>query len=337
MGFRFRKSKNFGPFRVNVSKSGIGWSVGGKGFRHTKRADGKTQNTYSIPGTGVSYVDVKDNNSNFSDLSSTSTNTQKPNMRNNKRPPKWLLIILAVLIYLLLLVSFPKVLGALTVLGGLGLFYYLFAKSSTFKGKHILIKIFTSVLLFGFMFFFGLGGLLSTTSDNISNENIAQNSSMTNDDKEDDQIFVEETNNKADDEDKLKEQQEAQQKAEEEAKLKAEQEAQQKAEEEAKLKAEQEAQQKANDEQIAKVKAQAEQKAKSEQATQSTPQPQSQQGSSSSSSSSSGQGLIKGNINSKGEKIYHVPGSTYYDRTDPERWFNTVEEAQAAGFRAPKK
>ncbi|WP_326513722.1 DUF4236 domain-containing protein [Clostridium intestinale] len=321
MGFRFRKSKNFGPFRVNVSKSGIGWSVGGKGFRHTKRADGKTQNTYSIPGTGVSYVDVKDNNSNFSDLSSTSTNTQKPNMRNNKRPPKWLLIILAVLIYILLLVSFPKVFGALTLLGGLGLFYYLFAKSSTFKGKHILIKIFTSVLLFGFMFFFGLGGLLSTTSDNISNENISQNSSMTNDDKEDDQIFVEETNNKSDEEDKLKEQQEAQQKAEEEAKLKAEQ----------------EAQQKAKDDQAAKEKAQAEQKAKSEQATQSTSQPQSQQGSSSSSSSSSGQGLIKGNINSKGEKIYHVPGSTYYDRTDPERWFNTVEEAQAAGFRAPKK
>jgi micrococcal nuclease len=45
---------------------------------------------------------------------------------------------------------------------------------------------------------------------------------------------------------------------------------------------------------------------------------------------------IKGNINSRGERIYHVPGSRYYDRTVAEVWFCTEEEAQAAGFRAPK-
>lgn len=49
--------------------------------------------------------------------------------------------------------------------------------------------------------------------------------------------------------------------------------------------------------------------------------------------------LIKGNISSAG-KIYHVPGSAFYDRTDVdeskgERWFCTVEEAEAAGWRAP--
>lgn len=59
MGFRFRKSKNFGPLRVNLSKSGVGWSLGTKGARYTKRADGKTQTTLNIPGTGISYVDVK--------------------------------------------------------------------------------------------------------------------------------------------------------------------------------------------------------------------------------------------------------------------------------------
>jgi|GEM_PF-1030933 len=32
MGFFYRKSVNFGPFRVNLSKSGLGYSVGGKGF-----------------------------------------------------------------------------------------------------------------------------------------------------------------------------------------------------------------------------------------------------------------------------------------------------------------
>ncbi len=45
---------------------------------------------------------------------------------------------------------------------------------------------------------------------------------------------------------------------------------------------------------------------------------------------------IKGNINSKGEKIYHVPGSRYYNQVKPEALFETEEEAIAAGFRAPK-
>ena len=33
MGFRYRKSMNFGPFRANLSKSGLGYSLGGRGFR----------------------------------------------------------------------------------------------------------------------------------------------------------------------------------------------------------------------------------------------------------------------------------------------------------------
>ena len=61
MGIRFRKSKNFGPFRVNISKSGVSYSVGTKGTRITKRADGKIQTTTSIPGTGVSNITVYDN------------------------------------------------------------------------------------------------------------------------------------------------------------------------------------------------------------------------------------------------------------------------------------
>lgn len=61
MGMRFRKSFGSGPFKVNLSKSGIGYSIGTKGFRHTKTANGRTRNTYSIPGTGISYVDEKSN------------------------------------------------------------------------------------------------------------------------------------------------------------------------------------------------------------------------------------------------------------------------------------
>ncbi len=46
---------------------------------------------------------------------------------------------------------------------------------------------------------------------------------------------------------------------------------------------------------------------------------------------------IKGNINRKGEKIYHVPGGQFYNKTIPERWFFTEADAQAAGFRRAKR
>ncbi|UNK17537.1 thermonuclease family protein [Paenibacillus sp. N3/727] len=45
---------------------------------------------------------------------------------------------------------------------------------------------------------------------------------------------------------------------------------------------------------------------------------------------------IKGNINSKGEKIYHTPESPYYERTKQEQWFCSENEAKQAGFRAPR-
>lgn len=51
---------------------------------------------------------------------------------------------------------------------------------------------------------------------------------------------------------------------------------------------------------------------------------------------------IKGNISAEGERIYHVPGGRFYDRTriDPakgERWFCTEAEAQAAGWRRSRQ
>ena len=57
MGFRFRKSiKLGGGFRINLSKSGIGYSWGTKHMRFTKTAKGTKRRTFSIPGTGISYV-----------------------------------------------------------------------------------------------------------------------------------------------------------------------------------------------------------------------------------------------------------------------------------------
>lgn len=48
---------------------------------------------------------------------------------------------------------------------------------------------------------------------------------------------------------------------------------------------------------------------------------------------------IKGNISSRGERIYHVPGGAYYGRTKispakGERFFCSEAEAEAAGWRA---
>ncbi|GKV70468.1 putative membrane protein YttA [Sporosarcina sp. NCCP-2716] len=44
------------------------------------------------------------------------------------------------------------------------------------------------------------------------------------------------------------------------------------------------------------------------------------------------------NIKGSNTGIYHVPGSTYYDRTkNVVQWFCSAEEAVAAGYRAPKR
>lgn len=50
---------------------------------------------------------------------------------------------------------------------------------------------------------------------------------------------------------------------------------------------------------------------------------------------------IKGNVSTRGERIYHVPGQDYYDETrisaaHGERWFCSEEEALAAGWRRSK-
>lgn len=84
MGFRYRKSINLGGgFRINLSKSGIGYSWGTKGYRITKTARGTTRRTYSIPGTGLSYTQE-------SGRSNNRRNSQSRQQRNNipKRQPE---------------------------------------------------------------------------------------------------------------------------------------------------------------------------------------------------------------------------------------------------------
>lgn len=51
---------------------------------------------------------------------------------------------------------------------------------------------------------------------------------------------------------------------------------------------------------------------------------------------------IKGNVNASGEKIYHMPGGSLYQRTtinitEGDRWFCTTKEAENSGFRAARR
>lgn len=115
MGFRYRKSFGKGPFRVTVSKSGIGYSAGVKGFRVTKKAGGGIRTTASIPGTGISYV--KDSGSGKSRSSSAQTSRSTAPTRESSRaeltPGSKLAVWCAVCLILgLILLGFNPLLAA---------------------------------------------------------------------------------------------------------------------------------------------------------------------------------------------------------------------------------
>jgi hypothetical protein len=55
MGFSYRKTVRIGPFRVNIGTRGVGYSVGGKGFRTGVSSAGRRYTSFSVPGTGLSY------------------------------------------------------------------------------------------------------------------------------------------------------------------------------------------------------------------------------------------------------------------------------------------
>lgn len=86
MGFRFRKSINLGKgFRINLSKSGPGFSWGGPGFRLTRTAKGNIRGTAYIPGTGMSYQ--KEFSNPFDDKKAkkaTNSKTNKEIVENKK-------------------------------------------------------------------------------------------------------------------------------------------------------------------------------------------------------------------------------------------------------------
>jgi len=57
MGFRYSRRFRLAPgVRVNLSKSGVGYSIGRRGMWLTKRANGGRQATVGLPGSGLSYT-----------------------------------------------------------------------------------------------------------------------------------------------------------------------------------------------------------------------------------------------------------------------------------------
>lgn len=60
MGLRFRKSINLGKgLKLNIGTKSASISAGTKGVRKTISTTGRETTTFSIPGTGISYVDTK--------------------------------------------------------------------------------------------------------------------------------------------------------------------------------------------------------------------------------------------------------------------------------------
>jgi len=56
MGWRFKKPLNFGGFRLNLSRRGLGFSWGFPMFRTGISADGRRYLWITIPRTGLSWI-----------------------------------------------------------------------------------------------------------------------------------------------------------------------------------------------------------------------------------------------------------------------------------------
>ena len=62
MGFRYQKRIQILPgVRINLSKSGIGYSLGPRGFQYTKHGDGRRSRSFDLPGGFSHRTYLKDN------------------------------------------------------------------------------------------------------------------------------------------------------------------------------------------------------------------------------------------------------------------------------------
>ncbi|SHJ99667.1 hypothetical protein SAMN02745163_03031 [Clostridium cavendishii DSM 21758] len=73
---------------------------------------------------------------------------------------KVFIIPVAIIIYISLFFISSKLGGAITLIGGFGVLFYLFKKNDKFKSKHILLKGISTGLIAIFTLFIGFGGLI---------------------------------------------------------------------------------------------------------------------------------------------------------------------------------
>ena len=92
MAFRFQKRiKIFPGLRLNVSKTGISWTVGTRGASVTSR-DGKLTGNVGLPGTGLSYRKRLD-------LPDSEPDTEYPQTpHQSSGAPSWLILIIVLAI-----------------------------------------------------------------------------------------------------------------------------------------------------------------------------------------------------------------------------------------------
>jgi hypothetical protein len=111
MAWNFRRSVNFGPFRMDLSRSGVGYSVGVRGFRVGKDSKGRRYRSLSIPNTGIyrrDYEPIQRLPTVAGNPNTGSSATQSPTIsRQSKSWSPWAIYIGgAVIVYVLLRLIF---------------------------------------------------------------------------------------------------------------------------------------------------------------------------------------------------------------------------------------
>lgn len=94
MGLRLKKSIKLGSgAKVNLSKSGVGFSVGTKGIRKTYKAGGGTRTSFTVPGTGISYANDKSTTKTQRETMTNGNNTRSSKQDPSNKRKTWLWVL----------------------------------------------------------------------------------------------------------------------------------------------------------------------------------------------------------------------------------------------------
>jgi len=90
MGWRFRKVFSGGPFRLNLSRRGVGRSAGIPGLRYGITADGRRYVSVGFPGWGVYWIKyLPSGGSTMGPASSMPSSTVLAPSRSQPTKPWW--------------------------------------------------------------------------------------------------------------------------------------------------------------------------------------------------------------------------------------------------------